>query len=432
MNTATGALGSRFSGYAASDQFVATRKMMGGRWVIHIDLSIAQLVLGVEAPPVGVPQEDNREVDEGRCREFAAYVDGTPRWGSASLLLWCPEGIVTFEPIPEINDLIPDGVRVGSLSIPRNSRLSIHILDGQHRIKGFHIWVENKNRELTKAREHLARARDLAEPALIAQAEAQVRSANAALARTQTEYIGIDLVEVNTAKEARQIFADIANHAKGMSKALTTGFDTTKMVNRVTQRIAVENPHPLVANRVDWHRDRLSGANEHLLSAKALADVVRAVYVGVNGRVSKVQERAAEDAKVYAMAIRFLDAIRSAFPQLMETPVALRESSLLGSGTMLRALAGAWFLLTSTEDDSGHAVPPLMTDEEVREFFAQLAPHMAAPVKAGNGWLKTGCFPAVPEDGSAGVMAPSSRSQDLRGLSDAIKQWALSVEPMPF
>jgi DGQHR domain-containing protein len=422
----------RFTGYASSDQFVATRKKMGGRWVIHIDLSIAQLVLGVEAPPVGVPQEDNREVDESRCREFATYVDGTPRWGSASLLLWCPEGVVSFDPLTEINDLIPDGVQVGTLSIPRNSRLSIHILDGQHRIKGFHIWVESKNKDLAKAREHLMRAREVGEPAVIAQAESQVRAAEHALSRTQSEYIGIDLVEVNTAKEARQIFADIANHAKGMSKALTTGFDTTKMVNRVTQRIATEQPHAVLAGRIDWHRDRLSGGNENLLSAKALADIVRAVYVGVNGRVSKVQERAAEDTKVYAMAVRFFDALLAAFPQLKEKPALLRESSLLGSGTMLRALAGAWYELTSVTDDTGHAVEALMSDSEAQEFFAKLAPHMAAPVRAGNGWLTTGCFPAVPEDGSSGVMAPSSRSQDLRGLSDALKRWAVGVEPLPF
>jgi len=30
----------------------------------------------------------------------------------------------------------------------------------------------------------------------------------------EREYIGVDLIEVNTAKEARQVFADIANHAR--------------------------------------------------------------------------------------------------------------------------------------------------------------------------------------------------------------------------
>lgn len=420
------------TGYATSDQFIATRKKMGGRWVIHIDMSISQLVLGIEAPPVGVPQVDNREVILSRCNDFATYVDESEKWGSPSLMLWCPEGILSFDPIDKINDLIPQDVQVGVLQVPRNSRLSIRILDGQHRIKGFHIWIERANQQLAKAKEHLERAKAQGEPALISDAKKQVQKAQATLERTQKENIGVDLLIVNTAEEAKQMFADIANHAKGMNKSLTTNFDSSKIINRVTTRLVDEDPVELLQGRVDWNKDRLSGKNPNFLSAKAVADITRATLVGVNGRVSKQQERNEDSTQIYDNAKRFFDAIAQVFPELVtEDPRALREQTLMASGTILRVLAGVWHEVTGVTSDNGVKVKPRMTDTDFREFLMRLKPYMNAPVKAGSPWLSTGYFPPVPDD-SSGVMAPSSRSQDLRGLSELMRDWALRVKPMPF
>jgi len=421
-----------FTGYASADIFLATRKKMGGRWVVHIDMSISQLVLGVDAPPVGVEQDDNRVVVESRCKEFANYIDGNQHWGSPSLMLWCPQDVIEFDPIEEINRQLPFGIQAGYLKVPRNSRTSIRILDGQHRIKGFHLWVAKKNQELSKAKEHLARARDLQDQAGINEAKHRVKLAEEALERTEREHIGVDIVEVNTAKEAKQIFADIANNAKGMNKSLTTGFDTTKIVNRVTQKLVNEKPHPMLEERVEWHKDRLSGNNPNVLAAKTVADIVRTTYVGVLGRVSKVQEQGDEVA-VYNNAKAFFDALEAAFPELLSTsPLELRESSLISSGTMLRVLAGAWFDLTRTTDEAGKSVSARMTHGEVTEFFKTLQPHMKAPVVLGNAWLRTGFFPQVLDANSQGVMAPSSRTQDLKGLSELIRDWGLGIKPTPF
>lgn len=421
------------SGYASHDAFIATRKKMGGRWIIHIDMSIAQLVLGVDAPPVGVPQVDNREVSESRSRDFATYVNDNKRWATPSIMLWCPEGILRFEPIDDVNDLVGPGVQVGILYVPRNSRLSIRILDGQHRIKGLHVWVERLNEERRKAAEHLGKARDVGDPIVIEDAKSRLNLTEQALERSDREFIGIDLAEVNSAKEAKQVFADIANNSKGMTKSLTTGFDTSKIVNRVTQRLVLETPHPLLDSRVEWNKDRLSGNNANLLSAKTVADIVRATYVGALGRVSRAQERAANDAAVYDTARRFFSALQEAFPEILERPAQeLREHSLVSSGTMLRALAGAWHDLTDTKDPAGKTVKPHLTDEQITAFFKSLQPHMTAPVKAGNPWLTTGNFPPVPSDGSSGVMAPSSRTQDLKGLAESLTRWAVVAEPVPF
>ena len=113
--------GKALTGYHREDTFLATRKYMGGRPVFHLDMCIAQLTAGVEAPPVGVAQEDNRIVKEARGRLFRDYVNSNQEWASPSLLLWCPVGILQFDALSQINDLVNDpSVVLGILSIPRN------------------------------------------------------------------------------------------------------------------------------------------------------------------------------------------------------------------------------------------------------------------------------------------------------------------------
>ena len=418
------------SGYQDADKMIATRKKMGGRWVIHLDMSITQLLRMVD-DPVGKPQDENREVNSARCKAFANYLDETPGWGSPSLMLRCPRGTVTFEPIEEINSKVAAGVQVGIVGIPRVARSSIKILDGQHRIGGSHEWQRLCQRRVDKEQEHLSRARRQNEPHLMDEAISKVATAKSDQARLDREFIGIDLIEVDSAEEAKQIFADIANNAKGISKALTTSFDRTKVVNRATQDLITDNPHLLLDGRVDFSKDRLGGSNPHLLSAKAVADIVRTTYVGIGSKVTRKHEKRNDDKRVITNASKYFDAIAEAFPDLMLVdPPQLRTISLLGSGTTLRALAGAWYDLTKTTSANDEPVPPLMSEEDVTEFFQRLAPHMGAPIRPRNKWRKTGAFPGV-TDGKP-VMAPSSRTQDLKALSNKIRAWALQDEPLPF
>jgi DGQHR domain-containing protein len=417
-----------FSGHGDL-QYMAIRRQMGGRWVYHLDLSIPELFQIVEPPTVGQPQEDNREVSAARCKAFARYLDENEKWGSPSLMLRCPEGTVRFEVLE--TQLPQQGIQIGRLAIPPSRKMSVRILDGQHRIGGTYNWAAMCNKQVSDAQEHLQRAKNIGETHQINQAQQAYDKALGKVDRLEKTYFGIDLIEVNDTAEAKQVFADIANNAKGMTKSLTTGFDNTKVVNRATNNLVEENPHPLLAGRVDWNKDRLAGKNEHLLSAKAVADVIRSTYVGVGGRVSRNLEFRKEDDIVQKGARRFFDVMMRAFPHLedVEAP-ELRKSSLLGSSTMWRAFAGAWYLLTKTTSATGEQVTPHKTDDEVVEFFASLAPYLGVPIRSGNPWLTTGDFPK-PKRGST-VIAPEARTQNLRNLSDKICLWAIHPEESPF
>jgi hypothetical protein len=426
-------MGQPLTGYHKSDRFIATRKMMGGRPVFHLDMSIAQLTTGVDAPPVNTQQEDNRIVKLNRGQAFADYVNSNKEWASPSLLLWCPIGILDFELLTQINDQVGDpSVKLGVLSVPRNARQSIKILDGQHRILGFHLWLQQLNQEFHAAKLHLADATKGGQPQVIKQAKERVERAQENLERSANESIGIDILICSSAREARQIFADIANNALGMVKALAIGFDQSKVVNRVTSTLATDAPHPLLAGRVEFNKDRVSGDSEMFISAKTLADAIRALGVGISGRISRAQELDEEFEKdILQRSRKYFSCLSDAFSTDFEKdPKQLRATSLLGGGTMFRVLAGVWFELTSSTNAQGKSIKPRMATEEATEFLKKLAPHMAIPIKSGNKWLTTGVFPSP--DAGAVVSAPGSRNQELKALTLAITNWATNPETFPF
>lgn len=420
------------TGYQKEDTFIASRKYMGGRPVYHMDMSISQLVVGVDAPPIEVAQDDNRIVDENRGKLFRDYVNDVEEWASPSLLLWCPRGVLEFDPLAEINGVVDEAVSVfGILRVPRNARQSIKILDGQHRILGFHMWIAMLNKELVDSKLHLSESEHAGNSKVIEKAKERVEVAQNNLDRSNRESIGIDILICESSREARQIFADIANNAKGMVKALSIGFDQSKIVNRVTSTIALDNPHPLLLDKVDFNKDRVAGNSAFLVSAKTLADSIRALSVGITGRVSRAQELARQDGEFERRARQFLDALGKAFPtDFALEPKELRAKSLLGSGTIFRVLAAVWFELTSNIDSNGKPIKPRMTSDEATHFLKKLAPHMVIPITTGNGWLTTGAFPS-PAKG-VNVTAPGSRNQELKQLTVEITNWALDPKSWPF
>jgi len=317
------------------------------------------------------------------------------------------------------------------LSVPRNSRQSIKILDGQHRILGFHLWMDQLNKELQSSKLNLSEAMKAGQPKVIELAKERVTNAEENMERSVKESIGIDILICSSAKEARQIFADIANNAQGMVKALAIGFDQSKLVNRVTSIVASDVPHSLLDGKVDFNKDRIAGESEMLISAKTLADSIRALTVGITGRISRVQELGDLDEDVTQRTRKFLDCLHKAFgDEFAKSPHDFRKTSLLSSGTMFRVLAGVWFELTSSTNAQGKSIKPRMAVDEAISFFKELSPHMSIPIKTGNGWLTTGVFPS-PANGAV-VNAPGSRNQELKALTVEITNWALSKESFPF
>lgn len=373
----------------------------------------------------------NRRINLPHARSFAAYVRENEKWIIPPLLLRAPEGAFTFEPRKGIG-----GTEWGVLTLPRLTRHKLKIVDGQHRILGFHLAFEDLNEEQDAARGRLHTLKRRGEKAEKRQQGRQVAQISTALQRLGEERVAVQVVIVDADEEYKQMFVDIANNAKGITRSVTTRFDSRQIVNRCIDPVM---EHRLLKDRVDLQRDRILGQNENLMGAKHVADLVRTVQVGISGRLTKQREATLDEAKLIDDARDFLDTLIEGFTDYLAvadnvlTPPELRQRSLLASVSMQRVLAGVYHDLLfapqtrlvrpprDPDEPEAIRVPRSRSRGEVVRFFQGLAPHMSAPVREDSIWLgETKQF-------SLGDSAPRASAQDLKELTTAIRNWA--IEP---
>lgn len=412
------------SGYQDTRDLLVTRYNRGhGRSIFVIALPLHLIPSHLPKPDPEQPFPGNRTVDLPHARKFAQYWMTRKDWACPPILL-DTNASLKFDILYEAG-----GVQVGILSLPHNSVGTLDILDGQHRILGWYIALEDIAADLKKAREQLVQSRRAQDPVAIQVWTDKTAGLEAVEARLRNEYVTMELVAGVTLQEHKQAFADITNNARGITKSKTVEFDSVSVINRVTREIC--NSHELLAGRVDFERDRAVGKNENFLSARNVSDIVRHVALGIKGRMNPRREAAFSDDKLESLTGVYLSTLLESFPQLQDlveddtSAEELRKTSLLASSTILRVLAGTFHNLAV---ELVADIPQLRSGgvEAAREFFEKLAPHMDAPVLEGNPWMETGVFP------EEGGMAPGSRAQELTGLTDTLTKWATGKEPMPF
>ncbi|MGE2816448.1 hypothetical protein ACQI5H_15115 [Mycobacterium heidelbergense] len=151
------------------------------------------------------------------------------------------------------------------------------------------------------------------------------------------------------------------------------------------------------------------------MGAKHVADLTRAVAVGVSGRIGRKRESELDDATIIEQVHSYLGCITEAFTDLSAvaegnlTPQQLRQDSLLGNIGVLRVLAGVWHRLHANDVD----------DDEITEFFRKLDKHMAAPIDNEGIWRVT----RAADDFEPNASAPIMRTQNLQHLAGVITEW---------
>lgn len=398
------------TGYDPYEKFFASRYTQGGRRVHSLDWSVSELVTFLPKPDPNAElsvDATQRKITPAHAKGFGDYVREEEAWVSPALLLQAPN-IFQFEPVEGLD---AGSTQFGILGVPKDARGEIRILDGQHRTLGFHLAWESLSEAIVKARATLQGAKESGDPVTTAHAEQRLNNLISRRDTLARERVSVQIVEVLTPEDARRMFVDINDNAKGVTGAVKSRFDDRKVVNRALNIVLKENS--LLDGRVDLQQDRVSGKSPYLLGAKHVADILRALQVGA-GRIGKRLEDELVDKKVAEEFDAFVEVMTEAFTDLGEvedgeiTPAELREKSLIGSNVMLRAFAIAWHELK--QDD--------WTEEEIKDAFADLESHMSAPVYArpGDTWFDTGLFAATGD----GAYSPTSRIQDLRALGDFI------------
>jgi len=403
------------TGYDPNIRFYATRYHQGGRRVFSLDLSLTQIADLLPMPDPSNPTEGNRQVNESHARAFGDYVRQKPDWVAPALVLRAPD-IFDFEVEKEVS-----GTQFGVLSFPQMARTDLRILDGQHRTLGIHLAIRGISSDLEKQRNFLANAKKInAEPAVLAMIQTEIERLNDQRARLAHDRTSVQVFIEDDQVLYKQMFFDIAENALGITSSVKARFDSRKVVNRALDGVM---KHSLFKGKVDLEQDRMGRNNSNLVGAKQVAEIIRTIAVGIDGRVGRRLEEELDESELVEKTNNFLDVLLASFPPLAAvadgdlSPQNLRASSLLGSTPILRVLAGVYAALTERN--------PLLEEEdwepeEVVEYFQKLAPAMSGPVAAGSIWTDH-----VPNNVFVvGAFSPRSRRQDLRTLLDTMVGWA--------
>lgn len=398
------------TGYDPNIRFYATRYSQGGRRVFSLDLSLTQVADLLPAPDPNHPAEGNRQVKESHARAFGEYIREKKDWVAPALVLRAPD-IFDFEIKEEIN-----GTHFGIISFPTMARTDLRILDGQHRTLGIHLAIRGIAADLEKARSSLAAAKKVdAEPGVIQQFQSRIEELNDQRSRLSRDRTSLQIFIEDDQVAYKQMFFDIAENALGITSSVKARFDSRKVVNRALDGVT---KHALFRDRVDMEQDRISRSNPNIVGAKQVAEIIRTIAVGIDGRVGRRLEDELDEGELVEKTNNYLDCLLAAFPPLEAvadgqlTAPELRATSMLGSTVMLRVMAGVYAELTDRQ---------MLDDEDVIEFFQQLAPAMEGPATENGIWIQH-----VPDNVfSIGAFSPRSRRQDLRTLRDAMVKWAI-------
>ncbi|MDP9223869.1 MAG: hypothetical protein M3P18_08435, partial [Actinomycetota bacterium] len=371
-------------GVARRLELPAFHYRQGGRNQYSTVVSVLEVPTFVaRKPDPNKPLDGNRKVDGPRSKRFAEYVRDAKNWVAPAIFVGVPRehNSLKFEEKARF----ANGTAFGILSIPSNETQHILIVDGQHRTLGFHTLDEI----IDERRRQLLRLIETAEKnggAEIGEHKQRHKKLRDRIADLDGEHITVEIVEA-TENERIQIFADIANNAKGIRPDFKVFSDQRDVVNRIARDVATE--HSLFEGRVEDGQSRsMSSSNTNLIGAKNVADIVRAVHIGVTGRVGRrvEDELTTNEVQAGAKVKQFLDTLLNSFAPLRAivnnelTPADLRKDSMLGYGTMLRVLAGVYHDLKRADEGQEP-----FSEAEIRAVFKALEPRFSEiPVAEDN------------------------------------------------
>lgn len=394
----------RLSGVKRESTYLAMHSIQGGRDVYSVRIPLTDLSTLFPLPNPEDPDEDNRRVNLRHAKEFGLYL-GNPQWVAPTLLVRYAGGC-NFDPLTGSNG------EIGYLTIPwTDSGLSLMLtIDGQHRLLGVDLEIKRVAHEIQGIDRVLAKGGLKSDR--VEKLNTQKAKFVGELERLRTESIGVDIYAEKDGALARRMFVDVADNARGISAAVRSRFDSSKVANRTLDHVI---RHALLKGRVDMEQDRMTKTNPNLIGAKHVADISRGVMFGT-GRTSKAKEAGLEDNEVVSAVLDFLDCITEAFPNLAAvaegtlSPQVLRERSLLGSVGMFRILAAVFHNLRSDGVET----------EAITAHFRSLAPAMGAPVEEVSIWRKD---PKTSESFEVGAYAPVMRQQNISYIVEAVTGW---------
>lgn len=392
----------------ATHKLVAQRFPRAGSQLYVVVLPLYLIAELLPIPDPDVPWEGNRRVDKARARAFAEYWIENPGWVTPPILLDSPKKLSRrFTGAP-----IAGKLHAGTLELGADTAQNLQILDGQHRLLGWSIAATQLQERRRALYTELQRARDFADVARMAEIGAELTVVDYNHSRLRSESVTVEILESIDLVDHKQLFFDIATNARGIAKSTTVLFDQRTAVNRAVRQLRQE--HDLLYELVETESDRVGKNSAYWLSARQVSDLLVALVTGGTGAAADARATGLAEQEIFAVAEVFLDCFLESFPDLVDmveeeiTPAQLRQTSLLGSATLLRVLALVFHRVAVRRQEQTVELIPAAVARMTR-FFTELSGRMSLPISAE--WFDTGVFP------SRQSAAPAASSQDILRLT---------------
>lgn len=412
----------KLSGYSAGKELAAQRITRGQRavYVISLPIELVPVHLTVPDPEQSIP--GNRQVQEKHAREFGDYWANRPDAWTVPPLLVDTSGSLEFRRIKGVEG----GAEWGVLIIPNNSPLMLRTLDGQHRILGWALKAQELAEKRNTLHSRIREAERIGDREAKARAEAELVKVDQTLLRMQREQVTLEIMTNVSEEEHQLFFVTIADNAKGINQSERTRMDQENLTSIVARSLA--SSMPLLSGRIEERKATAGRKSKDLLSLANVREIVRHTWFGISGRVTAARENRINEGQAEAVSQNFFRAMTESVPELTNIvgqtylPSDLRLESLFGSITIWRCLAGTYHKL-AVEWDGTSLEWSVEGDQKFRALVASLLPHMKIKDRRlDRRWYKTGLV-------NEGELSPTSRSQDLRGLTDLFLAWAASGSP---
>ena len=431
------------SGYTTTYDFWGTSFRQLGLHEISLHVTVDQITAGfIQRPDPNVRLTHNRAIKPPHSEDFASYLirgaeDQTGKWTVIvpALSLFASPQAVDFEVRPEFQ---AGDVAFGIAKIDKTE--PVKIWDGQHRTLGAYLAVERLNKRLTDAVNGKRKAEAAGE-----HDKAEACEADATNIRDIRRRLGRIVIPVSIALETNEeriaeLFADVADNAKGINATALARLDQRNVFNRVASSIYEgKDEWLLLEGLIDDDNAYVTLNNPHWTTYRDVASVAQTAYLGYGARWTENKEEttfASKQDEVLRNARDFYDAIAEAFPELDDVfsgtiePSELRgggsRTSLLASSSTIKALASAWYDLRfghrwvtagSRIVSSGVTAEPWDRDRIVKAF-ANLPSMDAGSDKVLNRYWKGLNIIDAP------YSAPTARAGNVRVMSMAIVEHA--------
>ena len=435
------------SGYTTTYDFWATRYHQLGLRAISLHITLDQATSGfIQRPDPAVRLPHNRAIKVAHSEDFASYLirgaeDKTGKWSVIvpPLALFTSPLAVEFE----VRDEFEAGdVDFGVARIDKTE--PVKIWDGQHRTLGAYIAVERLNKRTSDALNSKSKAEAAGDLEKAAKFEAEARSI-----REVRKKLGAIVVPVSIALETNEdriaeLFADVADNAKGINATALARLDQRNVFNRVASALYDgKDEWVLLEGLIDDDNAYVTQNNPHWTTYRDVAAVAQTAYLGYGARWTESKEQttlAGKQEEILHNAREFYEALAQAFPEIDDVftgtiePSELRgggsRTSLLASSTTIKALASAWHDLKygfrweevgGRTVGKGYVAEP-WTGDRIIKAFSNLPSMDAGSDKVLNRFWKALNVIEAP------YAAPTARAGNVRIMSMAIVRNAESQD----